>query len=234
MGYRRQPFAPGEWYHCYTRGIDKRTVFHDKGDRNRFLEALYLCNSIKTIERDNIKHLPHSEILQRERKGPLVGIGAYALMPNHFHILLKEVEEGGTAKFMQKVGTSYAMYYNLKYEHIGNLFVKPFRSKHVADDRYLRRVISYIHLNSVELFEPGWKEGRVKNFIALKKFLEQYQYSSLPDYLGNKRPERSLLDWVSIKNLLSEHVPPLKKLLPEMASYYQELNQPPRRRRLRG
>ena len=198
------------------------------------MQALYLCNSTTIIERDNVKHLSHPELLKKERQNPLVAIGAYALMPNHFHLLMREVEEGGVAKFMQKIGTSYAMYYNLKYEHIGNLFVKPFRSKHVASDRYLRRVISYIHLNPVELFEPQWKQGRVKDFVALKKFLEEYPHSSLPDYLGTQRPENSILDWTSIKDLLSECIPSLKSLLPEMAAYYEGLNPPPRRRRLRG
>ena len=81
---------------------------------------------------------------------------AYCLMPNHFHLLLQDAlpAGGGISKFMQKVGTAYTMYFNASRERAGNLFVKPFRSKHVSDDRYFKRVAQYIHFNPIELMEP--------------------------------------------------------------------------------
>src|SRR5579859_6476622 len=135
MGYRRTPFVEGEWYHCYSRGIDKRTVFENPEGFNRFIELLYLANDSKLIDRAAMRSLSHEKILQLPRKANLVAIGAYCLMGNHFHLLLQEKVPNGISKFMHKVGTGYTKYFNLKNDRIGNLFVKPFRSKHIHDDR---------------------------------------------------------------------------------------------------
>lgn len=224
MGYRRELFGPGEWYHCYTRGIDGRITFEIQDDYRRFVQALYLSNSAETIERGRFQRLDHEEIFNLPRGARLVGVGAYALMPNHIHLFLKEIEEGGISKFMQRLGTSYTMYYNTRYKHIGNLFVKPFRSRHVATDGYLKRIVSYIHLNPCSLYEYGWKAGQVNNMDGLREFLEYYPYSSMTDYQGARRPENALLDWGEINELLREQTLPLETLLPEMAEYYAQLD----------
>lgn len=223
MGYRREPFAPGEWYHCYTRGIEGRKTFETKYDYERFIEALYVHNSERKIERGDFYHKCHEDILSLERGRPLVAIGAYALMGNHFHLLLKEIQEGGITKFMQRVGTSYVMYFNSKHERIGNLFVKPFRSKWIAHESYLEKIVQYIHLNPVEIFEPEWKNGVVHNISELMQKITEYPHSSLPDYLSLTRPQGNLLAWDEIDNLLGTHMPPLKKLIHEMQGYYAKL-----------
>lgn len=142
-------------------------------------------------------------------------------MPNHFHILLQETIERGISKFMQKVGTSFAMYFNVKRKHVGNVFIKPFRSKHIKDDLYLRQVAQYIHLNPAELFEPGWKRGTVRNMRLLEKRLSAYHYSSLPDYCGARRPEKAILNTKAIE--LLKDAPLLATVLEEAAAYYAEL-----------
>lgn len=223
MSFRREPLAPGEWYHCYTRGIDGRKTFEDTSDYRRFTQALYLSNSLATIERGSFWRLTHEKIFELPRELPLVSVGAYALMPNHFHLLLKENEEGGISKFMHRLGTSYTKYYNQKYERIGNLFIKPFRSRHVGTDSYLQRIVAYIHCNPAELFEPGWKDGQVHNVEQLKIKLEKFPHSSLLDYRGTRRPESRLLDWESIRDLLDAKMPPLKVLVPETIAYYKDL-----------
>ena len=225
MGYRHTAFVPGEWYHCYNRGVDKRTVFETKNDYKRFLETLYLSNSSETGKRNNLTNQNKHEILTLPRKEPhLVAIGAYCLMPNHFHILLKELEEGGISKFMHKVGTSYTMYFNLKNDRTGNLFVKPFRSKHVGTDRYFKHVGHYIHLNSGDLFESGWKAKAPRNIQKLKERIEKYPYSSLPDYLNIQRPEKAILDETSMELFRSDV--PFPTLLAEAFAYYTEINLP--------
>ena len=148
----RKPFAPDEWYHCYSRGVDKRTTFESPREYKRFIELLYLCNSEEPIHRSNLLNKTNEEILSVLRGAPLVSIGAYCLMPNHFHLLLKDLsEEGdGISRFMQKLGTAYTMFFNTSRERTGNLFVKPFRSKHIKDDEYLKRVTQYIPFNPIE------------------------------------------------------------------------------------
>ncbi len=221
MAYRRTTFAPNEWYHCYSRGVDKRVVFSEKRDYERFLESLYLSNSSETIERGHFQHISHEKIFQLHRDRPLVAIGAYCLMPTHYHILLQEIADDGVTRFMQKLGTSYTMYFNVKYKRIGGLFTKPFRSKHVDSDRYLKRVAQYIHLNPAELFERKWKKGHVEHIERLKESLIAYKFSSFRDYRERPRPEKAILDQSAMKAL--RDMPQVDKLIAEMRQYYEEL-----------
>lgn len=198
-------FAPNEWYHCYSRGIDKRIVFENRSDYQRFVSLLYLSNSSIALHRSDIGLLEHHELFTIPRGEPLVSIGAYTLMPNHFHLLLYEKNEGGISTFMQKLGTAYTMYFNIKYERSGGLFTKPFRARHISDDRYYQHVVDYIHLNSLELFkherEQKQKEKEDQNMSRRRLDmlsqhivkLEAYPFSSLPDFNGISRPEKALL-----------------------------------------
>lgn len=222
MAHRRVPFAVGEWYHCFTRGIDKRTTFESEDDARRFLQLLYLANDVRPIRRDNFYTTSHQEILLRVRTRPIVSVGAYCQMGNHYHLLLQEIIEGGISAYMQKIGTGYTMYFNEKHDRIGSLFVKPFRSKHIDSDAYLRRVVQYIHLNPAEIFEHGWKRGDAPDNASLRQKLSAYPFSSLPDYLGIKRVERGILDERAMV-LLRSGMPDISVLLEEMSEYYQEL-----------
>ena len=114
-------------------------------------------------------------------------------MPNHFHLLVRELEDGGISKFMQKITTGYTMYFNKRSDRNGALFQGRFKATHVADDRYLRYLISYIHLNPVKLIEPKWKETGIANQVHAERYLETYTASSYPDYLGKKRAEGMIL-----------------------------------------
>lgn len=187
--------AVGEWYHCYNRGVDKRKVFQIRGDYERFLLLMYACNSSKPFHTNNLRGARLENVLTDnviDRGISIVEIGAYALLPNHLHFVLKEVRENGIALFMQKVFTGYTMYFNKKYDRTGALFSGTYKSKHIVDDRYLKRVVPYVHCNPVELFEPRWKEGG-GNLKTIEKRLLQYTYSSLPDFLLVPRPQRILL-----------------------------------------
>ncbi len=224
MAYRRTPFAPDEWYHIYSQGIDKRDIFLDKGDFQRFQALLYLANNVEPVNFELIKvnKVPHKAIFTLPRTETLVAVGAYCLMKNHPHIVVQEKKEGGTTAFMRKLGTAYTMYFDRKYGRIGNLMVKPFRSKHIDDDRYLRRVVQYVHLNPAEVFEQGWKKGKVHNLQALERRLLGYTFSSLPDYFGNKRPERQILDKEAY-DLLRDSLPKFRDVLKEAMAYYDEI-----------
>lgn len=221
MAYRRVPFAPGEWYHLYTRGIDKRQVFLDEQDFKRFQALLYLANSAEPIDFKFLKNTSHDQIFTLERKNSAVAVGAYCLMKTHPHILVLEKEEGGITAFTRKFGTAYTMYFNKKYERIGNLMVRPIRSKHIDGDDYLCRVAQYIHVNSAEIFEPNWKKGKA-NIKVLEKQLLSYKFSSLPDYFGEERPERNILDAGSRDTLL-DGLSSLSDILSDAAEYYKEI-----------
>lgn len=224
MAYRRTPFAPEEWYHIYTQGIDKRNIFLDKSDFERFQALLYLANSGEPIDFEIIraKKLTQEELFAVPRPKTLVSIAAYCLMKNHPHLIVQEKEDGGITSFMRKLGTAYTMYFNRKHGRIGNLMVKPFRSKHIEDDRYLRRVVQYVHLNPAETFEYAWKKGKVRNMPILKQRLLNYKFSSLSDYFGGKREEQNILDKEAY-NLFADDLPKLNEVLGEARAYYAEI-----------
>ncbi len=96
--------------------------------------------------------------------------------------------------FMQKLSTSYTMYFNTRYERDGALFQGRFKAQDANDDRYLKYLIAYIHLNPVKLIEPKWKEFGVKNVRNVHVFLDKYPYSSYLDYCGIERPERYIIE----------------------------------------
>jgi putative transposase len=185
--------APGEYYHVYNRGVDRRDVFVDPADYSRFLTTLYLANSGIPLHRSDF-HYSEGDIFENERETSLVDIGAYALMPNHFHLLLHENSEGGISKFMQKLMTSYTMYFNGRNERTGPLFAGVFKAQHADTDTYLKYLYAYIHLNPLSIKYPKWRENKKHPDGEWKKFLTQYRYSSLPDYLElSKKRKQSVI-----------------------------------------
>lgn len=134
------------------------------------------------------------EILKQEETGhTLVDLFAYCLMPNHFHIVLRGKTENGITQFLKKVLTGYSMYFNTKYDHSGVLFQGPFKSKYIDSEPYFRYIFSYVHLNALDLIEPNWKEAGVQDIAKVRKFINEYHYSSFFDYAINRRPETRLL-----------------------------------------
>lgn len=195
---RKDPFITGEYYHIYNRGIDKRIIFKSKFDFERFLMLLYVANSTESFRLDqliNYQHKTFPEIFLVDRGKTLVSIGAWCLMSNHFHILLKQETDGGITKFMKKIGTGYSMYFNIKYERTGSLFGGLFKSKLIGvDDNYMRHLFGYIHLNSLDIKFPDWENIIQKPSHEMKDFLEKYRYSSYLDYIKGGRIEGAILN----------------------------------------
>lgn len=219
---RNLNFSPGEYYHIYNRGSDKRKIFKDKVDYNRFILLLYYANGtdpvhLQTVKKE-IKNLQGLTLKKEIDRGEtLVDIGAWCLMPNHFHILIKEKEAGGISKFLAKLSTGYTMYFNKRYDRVGPLLQGAFKAEHSKDDNYLKYLFSYIHLNPVKLIQSDWREKGIKDLKEVQNFLEKYEYSSYGNYsvenwkydvLLNKKefPEyfesgddfkKELLDWMT-------------------------------------
>lgn len=216
----RNSFAVDEWYHCYNRGVDKRALFDNEDHANRFLMLLYLCNSSEPVYLYNTHKPDLAKAFQEERGDPIVSIGAFCLMPNHYHLLLKEIIEGGITSFMRKIGTAYTMYFNMKYERVGHLFSGQFRSRHIMNDRYFQRVLEYIHCNPVELYESSWKSGRIRNIRLLEKKLIAYPYSSLGSYARRQFASPILAkDGFEIARFLS-----VSRMLEESRAYYADIS----------
>ena len=221
----RGSIAIGEWYHCYSRGVDKRVVFETPVDYDRFLVHMYVGNGTKNIRVSDFSDTRVISILADEtldRDEPLIEIGAYSLMPTHAHFIIREIREGGIAAFMQKIFTGYTMYFNNKYQRTGALFSGTFKSKHIDSDTYLKQVVPYVLINAAELFEPSWKEG-IGSIDNLERLLQEYPYSSLSDFMGTKRLENKIIN-ASIHQYY-DHIPSLREMLRIAQEYY--LDHPP-------
>ena len=190
MPFRREMFAPGEYYHLYNRGTDKRDIFLNDRDKHRFVRLLFLCNSDKPVIYREVENIPLSEI---QRGKTLVSIGAYCLMKNHFHLLVREDVDGGIVIFMHKLLTAYSTYFNIKYERSGALFGSRFKSSHLNTDQYLKYMFSYIHLNPLKIMDKNWRDKKLDP-KKVKNYLERYSYSSYNEYIGVKRNENLILD----------------------------------------
>jgi len=199
--------VPEEFYHIYNRGTDKRIIFLDQADYTRFIELLYLSNSEYLVNVRDIKRLVKS-VFDFDRGNQLVSIGAYCLMPNHFHLLLTPVVENGISIFMGKLGTSYSMYFNRRYVRTGSLFQGTFKAQYANTDEYLKYLYSYIHLNPVKLIDPTWKEEGIKDAVKAYEFALAYKYSSLPDYVLDQditaRQEAGILDRTPFPDYFTE------------------------------
>ncbi len=192
MSVRKVNFAIGEYYHLYNRGNSKQKIFHDNEDYYHFINLLYACNSTNNYRALSLNKGESPYDFDRGKR--LVSIGAYCLMPNHFHILVTQVEEKGVSKFMQKLNTAYSMYYNKKYDRTGGLWEGKFKSEHLGNDRYLKYLFSYIHLNPIKLIQNDWKEIGIKDKKYALGYLQNYKYSSCFDYLNTGRIQNSILN----------------------------------------
>jgi putative transposase len=213
---RKDSFAVGEWYHCYNRSIEGRSAFVDSRDYYRFLELLYLANDELPLRRDDIGVRPLEEILSIPRGKRLVAVGAFGLMPDHFHLVLKEVVDGGITTFMRKIGTAYTLYFNSRHERRGNLFLKPFQSLHVSPDHRLQHLISYVHCNPATLLDAKWKAGPVADPQFLGEHVVTYPYSSLLAHTGAPTHISPILDPEMLS--IARNVP-IQKMLQEGRRY---------------
>ncbi len=204
---RKVKFSPGEYYHLYTRGVEKRKIFLCEKDYERFMALLYAMNQSGNFHFTNyLKNKKLKEIFNELKEKELVSIISYVLMPNHLHILLYENEEGGISKFMSRLLTAYSMYFNKKYERSGPLFTRPFRSQHISDEAQYLWIFSYIHLNPVGIIKKDFKTNGIGDLETVKNFLKTFKYSSYLDYLKTERPESKILDFSLIPEYIKESV----------------------------
>lgn len=202
MAKRKTSLVSGEYFHIYNRGNSKQDIFLDDEDRNRFVKLLYLSNSENNINfRDNIINAK-IDAWDFKRGSNLVSIGAWCLMPNHFHLYITspipgigtEIKENSIALFMNKICISYSKYFNKKYRRSGTLFEGRFKAVHIKDDIQAKYLFSYIHLNPIKLIDSTWKNNGIKDTDKSLKFLNEYKWGSYLDYIGINRKENVILN----------------------------------------
>ena len=211
-------------YHVVKRATEGRKIFRKPQDSHRFILGLEFYNDPEPVNLWNLIAGSDPAMLgerlreQRNKKRtPIVKLLAFVLMPNHIHLILREIKENGISKYIQKLG-GYSTYFNKQYHRMGSLFQSRFKAIHIKDDVQLNTVFSYVHTNPVELWESGWKKHGVKNPERAIKKLEEYWASSYNDYIGEpkfphvinrefllefygdeKRCKQAVEDWIRFK-----------------------------------
>jgi len=208
MPYRKEQFVNGETYHIVVKGIDENVLFKDINDYYREVFSIYEFNNAKPVvikerrkERAKIKSQTKKvaqefeKLLKGTNRDPtsvdsrdkLVEVLAFCIMPNHLHLLVRQLVEGGISKFIKKLNGGYGGYFNRKYKRKGYVFQDRFTAVHIKTEEQLKVVFVYIHTNPISLIEPKWKEIGIKNPEKAIEFLEnEYRWSSYPDYIGKK------------------------------------------------
>ncbi len=175
-------YFEGGYYHVYNRGVEKRIIFLDEQDCHVFLRYIKLYLSPE----ERIRELGETEIRARRfvnlNLENDVDLICFALMPNHFHLLLKNKTISGVRKFMQRLTTAYVMYFNHKYNRIGALFQNIYKASPVLKDSYLLHLSRYIHNNSSKLTNDK---------------IPFNDYSSYSYYLNNR-----IADWLKPQFIL--------------------------------
>lgn len=181
MPYRIHPFSKGEIYHVFNRSIGNIPIFLNQRDYKRAIEVIGFYNYSKPPLRfsyfNRLTPEEKSQILTELEtvRGRQIDLLSFCLMPDHLHFLIKEIEKNGISTFMSNLQNSYAKYFNLKTERHGSLFQSMFKAVRIETEEQLLHVCRYIHINPYVSF-------------LLKKIeeLENYPWSSFPDYLGKR------------------------------------------------
>jgi putative transposase len=184
----RKEYRENSFYHIYNRGVEKRCIFQDEQDYAIFLHLLKYF--LSPGQKDIIHPLVGLQGYQVKRPRPMttlfgkVELHAFCLMPNHFHLLIKLLAYSGMTELMQKVLTTYSIYFNKRYDRVGHLFQDRYKAALVDSGDYLIYVSKYIHENPLDLPDmtrPG---------------LVNYSYSSYGYYLKEKHAEWIKTDYI--------------------------------------
>lgn len=217
MPGRSIPLVTGEYYHIFNRGVNKQPIFSGTKTYSRCLDLINYYQNTETpvkfstlikINKELQKEIWDS-IAQNNQK--LVDVVCFCLMPNHFHLILKQVVDGGISKFMSNFQNSYSRYFNLKNGRSGPLLQGKFQAVRIEDGEQLLHVNRYIHLNPY----TGYVVKELKQ-------LENYPWSSLAEYFieSDKQitTKKEILDFFKT-------VDDYKKFLFDQADYQRKLNQ---------
>jgi len=222
---RKIQFANKEFYHIFNRGNDKRIIFIDRYDMERFFQSMQEFNTIEPIgsifanhfknqQNNHIAHshleagLPNKPSFQvNTQQDKLVNFICYCLNPNHYHFILEQCVDKGVEKFMHRIGTGYSKFFNKKYKRIGTLFEGNYKALHIDSNEYLLHLSAYVNLNNKAHqlkntdYKSSWleysDEKHDQKFCAKNIVLDQFKTRA--EY--KQFAEKSLVDILEKKKL---------------------------------
>ena len=165
-------YGAGGYYHLYNRGVNKRQIFKDQRDYSTFISylQLYLSSPDISLRGESLKVAPSRQLKNYMSEIELI---AYCLMPNHFHLFVRQNTDHGIDYFMRSLATKYVRYFNSHYQRIGPLFQGPYKAVRVTNEYQFTYLTKYIHRNPLDLLP--YKDS--------PRRLGEYKYSSYQNYL---------------------------------------------------
>lgn len=183
---KKPQFTEGPIYHIYNRGVEKRNVFLRERDYLRFIHDLYEFNDTDPVSNlwyyfnpKNNEVEPRYIPREKKKRKLLIEILAFVLMPNHYHLILRQLRKDGIVDFMQKLG-GYTMYFNKVNQRVGALFQGRYKAVLVEKTPHFIYLPLYVHANPLKIYRGS------TSLDKQIKFLESYRWSSFPDYIGKK------------------------------------------------
>lgn len=198
MPYRKEKFENGDIVHIILRGVNGNLIFKHIEDYFRGIFSIYEFNNLKPVSiywrrkariafKNKIQRGPTSLSFMDERER-MVDVLCFSFMPNHIHLLVKQIKDNGITEFMRKVGTGYGGYINRRYKRQGHVFQSSFNAVKIKTNEQLKVVFAYIHTNPISLIYKDWKDIKIgdKDFKKITEFSKNYKWSSYLDYIGIK------------------------------------------------
>lgn len=144
----RPVFENQNVYHVYNRGVAKQPIFSDHLDYQHLLTTFgYYLEKNPLCRLSHLDEKQMNLVLKTVSKDPLIEILAYCLMPNHFHLLIKQIADHGVTDFMRLSLNSYTKYFNTRNKRVGPIFQGVFRALKVDSNEQLLHLGRYIYLN---------------------------------------------------------------------------------------
>ncbi|HEX8947241.1 MAG TPA: transposase [Candidatus Paceibacterota bacterium] len=204
MGYREA--VTDSFVHVYNRGVKKSEIYREQGDLFRLMYSLYFFNTAHAMPSSWVRDVTNAGGMNTfvwpeywEPRRPLVSILAFTIMPNHFHLVLKELVEGGLSRFMHRVGMGYSKFINEKYDESGSLFQSAYKARRIEDDADIRNLMTYTMVkNPFELY-PGGLANACRNFDQAYEHALAYPLSSLAEYAEHSKP--AILDHALLRDI---------------------------------
>lgn len=200
--YVTRNLQTNSYYHVYNRGVENRNIFLDKKDYETFLYYLYIYTSNPLEIAKKYPDMPSR--LKAKNLSDEIYLVAYCLMPNHFHLLLKQKSDRSMPKLVKQIINGYITYFNKKYQRRGTIFQGKYKSMRVGSEYLLMQIIRFIHLNP--------------SIAGLCVDLKDYPWSSYTNSFNNGiiNRFRSVEEWDEFhldKNSYDLNLPKIKHLI---------------------
>lgn len=177
---KKPKFVSGEIFHVFNRSIAGFKIFDSVGNSQRFIETLDYYNNLEIKEKfsraKNLRKYFFNNLMT-PKPNSKIKIISYCIMPDHYHMLVKILEDSSFSKYINDIENSFTRYFNIRFRRKGPLWESSFKTVRINTNEQLLHVSRYIHLNPTSsnlVTKPeDWELSSYNNFIKDQKYLKE-------------------------------------------------------------